>query len=62
MKLYLRFQVEDRALEVWGNEELLKEEREKRNGMREKRKRKQYDKRLTNLRMTVRSSLNTRDS
>ena len=62
MKLYLRFQVEDRALEVWGSEELLEEEREKRNGMREKRKHKQYDKRLKNLRMTVRSSLYTKET
>ncbi|CAG2163917.1 unnamed protein product [Oppiella nova] len=62
MKLYLRSQVEDRALEVWGSEEALEEERERRVGKGRKRKEKQYEKRLKSLRMSVRSSLYTRDT
>lgn len=62
MKLYLRTQVEDRALEVWGSEDQLEEERQRRSGMRDKRKQKQYHKRLKSLRMTVRSSLYTKQT
>jgi DNA-repair protein complementing XP-A cells len=62
MRLYLRTQIEDRALEVWGSEQLLEEEREKRSGQRQKRKQKQYEKRLKSLRMTVRSSLYTKQT
>jgi DNA-repair protein complementing XP-A cells len=62
MRLYLRFQVEERALEVWGTEELLEEERDKRLGKRHKRKQKQYENKIKNLRMSVRSSLYTKQS
>lgn len=57
MRLYLRFQVEERALEVWGTEEQLEEERENRQAKREGRKRKQFDKQIKELRMQARSSL-----
>lgn len=56
MKLYLRMQVEERALEVWGSEEKLEEERELREGKRESRKRKQFDKQMKQLRMSTQSS------
>ncbi|KAH9511231.1 hypothetical protein DERF_009703 [Dermatophagoides farinae] len=57
MRLYLRLQVEERALEVWGSEQQLEEERENRDAKREGRKRKQFDKQMKELRMQARSSL-----
>lgn len=56
MKLYMRMQVEERAIEVWGSEEALEEERERREGKREGRKRKQFEKQMKDLRMQARSS------
>lgn len=56
MKLYLKLQVEERALEVWESEEKLEEERQKRVGKREDRKRKQFSKQMKDLRMSARSS------
>ncbi|KAF4519165.1 hypothetical protein B566_EDAN008228 [Ephemera danica] len=60
MKLYLQLQVERRALEVWGSEEQLEEERELREHKREKSKEKKYNKKMKELRMAVRSSLYNR--
>ncbi|GFG35209.1 hypothetical protein Cfor_01313 [Coptotermes formosanus] len=57
MKLYLELQVEQRALEVWGSEEQLQAERERREEERAKSKVKKYNKQLKALRMRVRSSL-----
>lgn len=57
MKLYLLIQVEERALEVWGSEEALEEEREKREEKKVLAKTKKYHKHLKELRMNMRSSL-----
>lgn len=57
MKLYLRLQVEERALEVWQSEELLEKERKIRETKRETRKQKNFDKEMKKLRMETRSSL-----
>lgn len=56
MKLYLKMQVEERAIEVWGSEEKLEEEKALRQEKRETRKRKQFDKQIKDLRMSARSS------
>ncbi|KAF7415128.1 hypothetical protein HZH68_003617 [Vespula germanica] len=57
MKLYLHLQIEQRALEVWGSEEKLLEEKEKRDLKREETKIKHFNKKIKRLRMQVRSSL-----
>jgi len=57
MKLYLRMQVEKRALEVWGTEEALEEEHEKREDRRDQLKVKKFNKKLKALKMQVRGSL-----
>lgn len=57
MKLYLHVQIEKRALEVWGSEEALIEEKELREEKREKSKGKKCAKQMKELRMQVRSSL-----
>ncbi|XP_065294948.1 DNA repair protein complementing XP-A cells [Dermacentor albipictus] len=57
MKLYLKCQVEERAIVVWGSLEALDEQLEKKDEERSKRKRKAFNKRVKELRMTVRSSL-----
>ncbi|XP_057324532.1 DNA repair protein complementing XP-A cells homolog [Microplitis mediator] len=57
MKLYLHLQIEKRALEVWGSEEALLTEREKRDMKRQDTKVKKYNKKLKQLRMEVRSSI-----
>ncbi|KAK0090399.1 hypothetical protein PV325_000681 [Microctonus aethiopoides] len=57
MKLYLHLQIEKRALEVWGSEEVLLEEREKRDMKRQESKVKRYNKKVKQLRMEVRSSI-----
>lgn len=57
MRLYLRYQVEERALEVWKSEETLKEEHLKRRIKRKERNEKQFNKKITALRKSVRSSL-----
>ena len=61
MKLYLRSQIEDRALEVWGSEEALEKEHEARDEKREKAKAKKFDKQIKALRMQVRGSLFKKD-
>lgn len=57
MRLYLRPQVERRALDVWGSEEALERERERRDDKRARAKLSQTQRRLRALRMDVRSSL-----
>uniref|UniRef100_A0A1I8G7R7 XPA_C domain-containing protein n=1 Tax=Macrostomum lignano TaxID=282301 RepID=A0A1I8G7R7_9PLAT len=57
MRLYLEAQVAQRALEVWGSEEALNAEHEKRAGARDRAKKRQFDKRMSELRLHVRSSL-----
>lgn len=57
MKLYLQVQIEKRALDVWGSEERLIEEKELRDEKREQGKAKKYSKQMKELRMQVRSSL-----
>ena len=51
MKLYLRSQVEDVALEIWGGEEALERAHEERDGKREASKRKKFNKQIKALRM-----------
>ncbi|XP_042893175.1 DNA repair protein complementing XP-A cells-like [Penaeus japonicus] len=60
MKLYLKSQVEKRALEVWGSEEAIDEAMEKKEEQREISKQRKYTKKMKELRMNVRSSLYTR--
>lgn len=62
MKLYLRLQVEERALEVWESMDALDEEKEKRGIKRKERKQKQYQKTIKQLRMSVQSSLFTKST
>lgn len=57
MKLYLRAQVEARALEVWGTLDKIEEHKEKREEMKEISKAKKYNKKLSELRKAVRSTL-----
>ncbi|GAB6019593.1 hypothetical protein CHUAL_001160 [Chamberlinius hualienensis] len=61
MKLFLESQVFERAIEVWGSEEQIEEEREKRTDKREKSRRKKFEKSVKELRMAVRSSTYTKD-
>ena len=51
MKLYLRSQVEELALAVWGSEEALERAHEERDGRREAAKRKKFNKQIKALRM-----------
>lgn len=62
MKLYLHLQVEERALEVWGSEDGLMAQREKRDEKRDKAKLSKYNKNMKQLRMEMRSSLFDRTS
>lgn len=57
MKLYLHIQIEERALQVWGSEENLRQQHERRDEKREVGKAKKYNKRMKELRMDMRSSL-----
>ena len=61
MKLYLRLQVEKRALEVWKTADALEEEIESKEGKKEKAKAKKFDKRIKALRMQMRGSLFAKD-
>lgn len=61
MKLYLESQVKRRSLEVWESEEKIEEAREKRHDNREKAKQKKFDKKIKDLRLSVRSSLLKKD-
>ena len=56
MKLYLRSQVEELALAVWGSEEALERAHEERDGRREAAKRKKFNKQIKALRMQGRDS------
>lgn len=57
MKLYLRTQVEKRALEVFGTLDNIEEQKEVREDKKEIAKVKRFNKQLTALRKTVRSTL-----
>lgn len=57
MKLYLRSQVEARALEVFGSFDKIKEQKELREEKKEFAKAKKYNKQLSELRKAVRSTL-----
>lgn len=61
MKLFLRAQVEERALKVWGTEEALEKEHEAREERNVAVKGKRYEKKMKELRKAVRSSLFTKD-
>lgn len=61
MKLYLHCQIKKRAMEVWGSEEKLEEAKCSREENREKAKQKKFNKKLKELRMSVRSSLWRKD-
>ena len=61
MKLYLRLQIEERALEVWGSEEELERQHELREKKKEKIKLNKFNKRVKELRMAVRSSVYKRE-
>jgi len=60
MKLYLRVQVEERALEVWDKPENLEKAHEERDERRQKAKSKKFMNKLKALRMQVRGSLYTK--
>ena len=49
MKLYLRSQIEDRALEIWETPEKLEEERELREAKKEKSKVKKFNKQVKGI-------------
>uniref|UniRef100_A0A1B0GA41 F-actin-capping protein subunit alpha n=1 Tax=Glossina morsitans morsitans TaxID=37546 RepID=A0A1B0GA41_GLOMM len=55
MKLYLHLQVEQRAMEVWGDEKKLMQQHENRLEKREVSKIRKYNKQMKQLRMEVRS-------
>lgn len=57
MKLYLKLQVEERAILVHGSEDNLEEELEKREERRTIKKQKVYDKQMKSLARSVRSNL-----
>lgn len=57
MKLYLRFQVEARALEVFESLDKIQEQKELREDKKEMAKAKKYNKQLSELRKAVRSTL-----
>jgi len=61
MKLYLRLQIERRALKIWGSEEELEKEHERREENKMSLKTKKYEKKMKELRKAVRSSLFTKD-
>ena len=61
MKLYLRLQVEKRALEVWGTPEALEDAIENKEGKKEAAKAKKFGKRIKELRMQMRGSLFAKD-
>ncbi|TRY71992.1 hypothetical protein TCAL_03958 [Tigriopus californicus] len=61
MKLFLRSQIEDRALEVWGSEEALERQHDLRDEKKEKTKAKRFNNQIKALRMQVRGSLYKKD-
>lgn len=62
MKLYLKSQVAARSLEIWESEDAIEEEKERRASARDKKKQKQFDKKVKELRRAVRTSTWKRDS
>nr|CAG4638873.1 EOG090X0KP6 [Cyclestheria hislopi] len=62
MKLYLKLQVEKRAIEIWGSMEKIEEERNLRDAKREKNKVNKFNKQIKALRMAVRSSVYRKQS
>ena len=58
MKLFLRLQVEEKALEIWKNEESLEKEHEKRLEKRDQAKAKKFNKKLKALRMVCTDTKN----
>ncbi|CAH8461866.1 unnamed protein product [Schistosoma mattheei] len=60
MRLYLEAQIAERALEIWGSEDALEKEREKRLKRNEESKLKNYSKKVKELKLQTRSSLYTR--
>ena len=61
MKLYLRLQVEKRALEVWKTPEAIEDAIEKKEDKKEIGKAKKFEKRIKALRMQMRGSLFSKD-
>ena len=61
MKLYLRLQIEERALQVWGSEEELEKQHQLRDQKKEKIKVNKFNRRVRELRMAVRSSVYKRE-
>jgi len=61
MKLFLRLQVEERAIQIWGSEEALQKEIETREEKKIEAKAKKYKKQIKELRMAARSSLYKKD-
>ncbi len=61
MKLYLRSQVEDLALAVWGSEEALQKAHDEKESRKERAKQKKFDRKIKELRMRVRGSLYKRE-
>lgn len=57
MKLYLKLQVEARAIEIYGSLEEIQKQKEEREEKRQVSKIKKYNKQLTELRKNVRSTL-----
>ncbi|XP_076869646.1 DNA repair protein complementing XP-A cells [Brachyhypopomus gauderio] len=62
MKLYLKTQVVERSLEVWGSEEALENARESREENKEVQKQKRFNKKVKELRRAVRSSMFKKDT
>ncbi|XP_040860520.1 DNA repair protein complementing XP-A cells [Ochotona curzoniae] len=62
MKLYLKLQIVQRALEVWGSQEALEAAKEVRQENREKMRQKKFDKKVKELRRAVRSSVWKRET
>lgn len=60
MRLYLEAQVAQRSLEIWGSEDKLEAERERRARRVEASKLKHYNKRIKDLKVQTRSSLFTK--
>ena len=61
MKLFLRLQIEKVAIDIWGSEEELEKEIEKREANKVLLKQKRYQKKMKELRKAVRSSLFTKN-
>lgn len=57
MKLYLKLQVQQRAMEIYGNDAKIEEEKRAREEKREISKIKKYNKKLSSLRKNVRATL-----